>query len=161
MQTMNRKQLGALLAGAGFFAAIAFAAPSEAFAACGGGTGGSTGTHAPSAGGGGINSGSHPSAGSGASGCGVNTTTSAVRGVGLAPSLAGVHGAGAIAGNGGKRNGSTTGNTANTIIANTHNTTTHTTSASSNVTRGAVVPVVHTASGGAWGGHSFHGHRRP
>src|SRR5579863_2376845 len=111
MQTINRKQsrtpsYGALLAGAAFVAALAFAAPGEAFAACGGGTGGtggSTGTHAPSAGTGGTHSGSTPSAGSAGTGsCGASATAGSLRGGGLAPSLAGVH-TGAITGNGGKR----------------------------------------------------------
>ena len=78
MQTINREQsrtpsYGALLAGAAFVAALAFAAPGEAFAACGGGTGASTGTHAPSTGTGGTHSGSTPSAGSaGTSSCGAS-----------------------------------------------------------------------------------------
>jgi len=160
MQAIDRTQRhscshGALLVAAAFVAALAFVAPGEAFAACGGGTGGSTGAKPPSAGTGGTHSGSTPSAGStGTGGCGVNTTTSALSGVGLTPSLTGVHGAGGITGNGGKRNGSTSGNTANTITATTHNTST-----TSNVTNAAVV---HTASGGgAGGGHSFHVHRHP
>jgi hypothetical protein len=117
---------GALLAGAAVLAALAFAAPGQALAAsCGGTTGASTGTHAPSAGMGGISSGSHPSAGSTGSGssCGVNATKSASSGGGLAPSLAGVHNPGAITGNGGKRNGSTTSSrTASTVttVSSTH-----------------------------------------
>ena len=149
MQTINREQSHApsyttLLSGAVFVAALAFAAPGEAFAACGGGTGASTGTHAPSTGTGGTHSGSTASAGStGASSCGVNATTGALSGGGLTPSLAGVH-TGAITGNGGKRNGSkTTSNTASTV----------TTSSTAKTTN--VAGVVHTANAGAGGAHHF------
>ena len=124
MQTIDRTQSHpcshrALLTAAVVLAALAFGAPGPALAACGGGTGGSTGAHPPSSGTGGVSSGSHPSAGStGASGCGVNATTSALSGAGLKPSLTGVHGPGGITGNGVKRNGSTTSNrTASTITS--------------------------------------------
>ncbi|HEX9167638.1 MAG TPA: hypothetical protein VF886_01740 [Roseiarcus sp.] len=106
MQTINRKQShtpsgSALLARAAILATLAFAAPSDAFAACGGGgTGGSTGAKPPSPGTGGTNSGSHPSAGSagGVSSCGTATTSGLSSGA-LAPSLAGVH-SGVFTGNG-------------------------------------------------------------
>jgi hypothetical protein len=131
MQTIERTQSHpcprvALLAGAAFLAALAFTAPGDAFAACGGtgaSTGVSTGTHPASAATGGTFSGSHPSAGStGATSCGVNATTSAGTRGAVAPLLAGVH-TGVITGNGGKRNGSTTfSRTANTIttVSATH-----------------------------------------
>ena len=131
MQTIDRNQShscspGVLLAGAAFLAALAFAAPGQAFAACGGSATTSTGTHPASAGRRGTHSGSTPSAGStgGGSSCGVSATKSALS-VGLTPSLAGVH-TGAITGNGGKRKGSTTsGNTASTVT-NSRNVSTNT-----------------------------------
>ena len=112
MQTTNRKlgravSGGALLAGSAFIAALSFVAPSEALAACGGGTVASTGAKPPSTATG-THSGSTPSAGStGTSSCGANTTSGALTSGTLTPSLAGVY-TGAITGNGGKRNGSTT-----------------------------------------------------
>ena len=154
MQTINRKQTrtpsyGALLAGATFVAALAFAAPGEAFAACGGGTGGSTGTHAPSTGTGGTHSGSTPSAGSAGTGsCAASATAVGLRGGGLAPSLAGVH-TGAITGNGGKRGGSTTSSTTASTL------TTSRTAAVANTTRVAG-GAVHTGGGG----HFFHAGKR-
>ena len=137
----------ALLAGAAFVAALAFAAPSEAFAACGGGTGGSTGIHVPSAGAGGTFSGSRPSAGSGGgSSCGVGATRGAVFGA-VTPSLAGVH-TGVITGNGGKRNRSTTfGRTPSTV------TTSRTASTATNI--------AHTASGAPMRGRVFHAGKHP
>ena len=154
MQTINRKQsrtpsYGALLAGAAFVAALAFAAPGEAFAACGGGTGASTGTHAA------------------VDGHGRNPLRldpvrrlrrdklvrrerdpGGLSGGGLTPSLAGVH-TGAITGNGGKRNGSTTSShTASTL-------TTSRTAAVANTTRVAG-GAVHTGGGG----HFFHAGKR-
>ena len=133
MRTINRKQIhassgGALLAGAVFLAALAVAAPGEAFAACvsgGASTGASAGTNPASSGGGGIYSGASASAGSsggGASSCGVNA---AATGGALTPSLAGVH-TGVIMGNGMRTTGAlsrtvttartaTTASTANTV----------------------------------------------
>jgi hypothetical protein len=159
MRTIDRNQShsrspGALLAGAAFLAALAFAAPGEAFAACGGSATTSTGAHPASAGTGGTHSGSTPSAGStgGGSSCGGSATKSALSGVGLTPSLAGVY-TGAITGNGGKRKGSTTsGNTAS-VVTNSRNVSTNTT----NVAGGAV----HTAGGGLGRGHLFHAGKHP
>jgi hypothetical protein len=79
----------------------------------------------------------------------VNATKSAVSGGGLAPSLAGVH-TGVITGNGGKRNGTTTSNTANTVT--TSRNTTASTARITNVASGAVV---HT------GGGAHFVHKRP
>ena len=126
MQTIEHTQSHAhpdrpLLAGVALLAALAFAAPGHAFAACGG-SGASTGTHAPTAGAGGTHSGSTPSAGStGGSSCGVNTTSSALTGSTLTPSLAGVY-SGAITGNGGKRNRHTTNTTTASVTPNVVNT---------------------------------------
>lgn len=141
---------GALLAGAAFLAALALAAPSEAFAACGGTTA-STGTHAPASGTGGTHSGSTPAAGStGTGSCGVNATKSALSGGTVTPALTGVY-AGAITGNGGKRKGSITSST----TANTVTTTSHTASAvkTTNLASGPV----HTGGGG----HFYHAPKRP
>jgi hypothetical protein len=134
-------------------AALVFAAPGEAFAACGGGTTGSTGAKPPSAGTGGTHSGSTPSAGStGASSCGVNATTSALSRVGLtAPSLSGVH-TGVITDNGGKRGGSTTSSKTASTVTNTRTASTNTT----NVAGGTI----HSA-GGPRGGHFFHAGKHP
>ena len=121
MQTIDRKQShasssGAWLAGAAFLAALAVAAPGEAFAACGGG-GASTGAHPAASGGGGIHAGASPSAGSGggASSCGVNATAHFSGGGASTPALAGVH-TGLIAGNG-RRTTSTLNRTASTVTA--------------------------------------------
>jgi hypothetical protein len=157
MQTTNRKQGravsgGALLAGSAFIAALSFVAPSEAFAACGGGTVASTGVKPPSTATG-THSGSTPSAGStGTSSCGVNASPTALTGGTLTPSLAGVY-TGAITGNGGKRNGSTTPtHTASTANTPRTGSVTHTT----NLTN-----TVHTASGGSAHGHFFHAGKHP
>ena len=156
MQTINRKQRralsgGALLAGSAFIAAP-FVAPSEAFAACGGGTVTSTGAKPPSTATG-AHSGSTPSAGStGTSSCGANTTSGALTSGTLTPSLAGVY-TGAITGNGGKRNGSTTSShTASTANRSSTGGVAHTT----NLTNTA-----HTASGGSAHGHFFHAGKHP
>jgi hypothetical protein len=121
MQTIDRTQNGrpdrALLAGAAFLAALALAAPSEAFAGCGGGTGAATGAYAPP-GAAVAHSGPTPSAGStGANSCGVNATKTALTGGTVTPSMTGVFYAGAITGNGRKRNGSTTFSHAATKVA--------------------------------------------
>jgi hypothetical protein len=157
MQTTNRKlgravSGGALLAGSAFIAALSFVAPSEALAACGGGTVASTGAKPPSTATG-THSGSTPSAGStGTSSCGANTTSGALTSGTLTPSLAGVY-TGAITGNGGKRNGSTTSShTASRANISSTGGVAHTT----NLTN-----TVHTASGGSAHGHFFHAGKHP
>src|SRR5271155_2775742 len=96
MQMIDRKHrhassLGASLAGAAFLAALAFAAPGEAFAACGS-AGVSSGAKPPANGGGGIHTGASASAGStggGGGGCEATATSSLSTGGALAPALAG------------------------------------------------------------------------
>lgn len=107
MQTIDGKpshafSVGALLAGAAFFVALAVAAPGEAIAGCGSG-GASTGAHSASSGGGGTHSGASASAGpsgGGASSCGGALST----GGALTPSLPGVH-TGVFTGNGTRKTG--------------------------------------------------------
>jgi hypothetical protein len=127
MQTIDRTQSrsclhGALLAGTVFFSALAFAAPDEALAACGGAATTSTsGTHPASAGTGGTHAGPTPSGGSasGANSCGVTASKSALSGAVLTSSLPGVH-TGAITGNGGKRNGASSSSRTASTITHTH-----------------------------------------
>jgi hypothetical protein len=150
MQMIDRK-LGASLAGAAFLAAIAFAAPGEAFAACGS-AGVSSMAKPPASGGGGIHTdASAPvgSTGGGGGGCGATATSSLSTGGALAPALAGVK-SGVYTRNGYRRSGSGSGShTAGTI-------TTATSTARTTSTAGAA----HFAGGGAHT-HFLHGGKRP
>ena len=88
---------------AAFAAALAIAAPGAALAACGGGA--ISGTHSASSGSAGIHSGSSTGgSSSGVSSCGVNAGGASAGG-GLTTSLAGVHEATHIAGNGSRGTG--------------------------------------------------------